>query len=279
MNTIYSSLFYKKNCMKNKIVLTVGLLILAIAGYAQTGISVSPPRLYFEADPGQTQTEQVVVTNVSAKTVLELAVTLADWQYNDLGENMIYQADTLANSCASWVNLNGNSYLSLKPGESKAIDISITAPAGLTSDVPVHTAMLYVTQMNPVDDVDKDGANIKVSVRSGIKLFHRTTTPRERKIDVLILSFEKSDNRILLVFNNEGNVWTDGDISIDLFNKSLGKEIHLENMIFYSMPMDHRKVYIKMPDKLEKGNYTATVLIDYGDENNIEAAELDFVYE
>ena len=50
-------------------------------------------------------------------------------------------------------------------------------------------------------------------------------------------------------------------------------------MIFYSMPMDHRKVYIKMPDKLEKGNYTATVLIDYGDENNLEAAELDFVYE
>ena len=107
--------------MKNKIVLTVGLLILAIAGYAQTGISVSPPRLYFEADPGQTQTEQVVVTNVSAKTVLELAVTLADWQYNDLGENMIYQADTLANSCASWVNLNGNSYLSLKPGESLSL--------------------------------------------------------------------------------------------------------------------------------------------------------------
>ncbi len=270
--------------MKNKTLLIAGFLIVAITGfilpaYAQTGISVSPPRLYFEADPGQTQTEQVIVTNVSTKTVLELAVTLADWQYNDLGENMIYQADTLANSCASWVNLNGNSYISLKPGESKTLDINITAPAGLTSDVPVHTAMLYVTQMNPVDDVDKDGANIKVSVRSGIKLFHRTTAPRERKIEIQNLTFEKDDNRMLLKFDNDGNVWTDGNITIDLFNKSLGKEIHLENVIFYSMPMDHRKLYIKLPDKLEKGNYTATVLIDYGDENNIEAAELDFVYE
>lgn len=270
--------------MKNKIVLAVILSAIIVtglmrAGYAQTGISVSPPRLYFEIDPGQTETEQIVVTNVSVSTVLELAVTLADWQYNELGQNMIYQADTLATSCASWINLNGNSYISLKPGESKSFNISLTAPQGLTPDVPVHTAMLYVTQMNPIDDHDKDGANIKVSVRSGIKLFHRTTIPRERKLEVKNLTFLKNENQMLLEFTNEGNVWTDGDISVDLFNKSLGKEIHLENMVFYSMPMDHRKIYIKMPDKLEKGNYTATVLIDYGDENNIEAAELDFAYE
>lgn len=265
--------------MKNRIVLVLSFWVIVLIGHAQTGISVSPPRLYFEVDPGQTETEQVVVTNVSAKSVLELAVTLADWEYNDLGENMIYSADTLANSCASWINLNGNAYISLKPGESKALDISMTAPVGLTQDVPVHTAMLYVTQMNPIDDVDKDGANIKVSVRSGIKLFHRTTTPRERKIEITNLTFLKSENRILLEFNNQGNVWTDGNISVDLFNKNLGKENHLENIIFYSMPMDHRKMYIEVPTKLDKGNYTATILIDYGDENNIEAAELEFSYE
>ncbi|SHG03891.1 fimbrial biogenesis chaperone [Dysgonomonas macrotermitis] len=250
-----------------------------LTGLAQTGISVSPPRVYFEADPGQTTTEQVVVTNVSAKTVLELAVTLADWQYDEFGQNMIYQADTLSNSCASWVNLNGNSYLSLKPGESKTLDISITAPEGLTADVPVHTAMLYVTQMNPVDDIDEHGANIKVSVRSGIKLFQRTSVLREKKIEIVNLTYNKDVKHMLLMFNNDGNVWTDGNISVDLFNKTTGKETQLENIVFYSMPGDKRNLIIQMPGKLEKGNYTATILIDYGDDNNMEAAELAFAYE
>lgn len=247
--------------------------------FAQIGLSVSPPRLYFESDPGQTSTEQVIITNVSAKATLELAITLADWEYNNYGENMIYQADTLATSCASWVNLNGNSYISLKPGENKTIDINITAPAGLTGDVPVHTAMLYVTQMNPVDYLDENGTNIKANVRSGIKLFHRTTESRHRKIEIKKLNFKKEQNLLELSFNNDGNVWTDGDISVDLLNKHTGKEIHLENIIFYSMPGDRRILNIKLPENLDKGIYVATILIDYGDENNIEAAELDFNYE
>lgn len=64
-----------------------------------------------------------------------------------------------------------DSYFTLAPGERKDIDVTITVPNTLSDKLAAHSAVLYVSQMNPVDDVDSKGANIKVSIRSGIKLF------------------------------------------------------------------------------------------------------------
>lgn len=45
------------------------------------------------------------------------------------------------------------------------------------------------------------------------------------------------------------------------------------------MPNDYRITRIPIPEQIDKGDYMATVLIDYGDEYNLEAAELQFKYE
>lgn len=247
---------------------------------AQTGISVSPPRLYFELNPGQSGTDKLVITNVSQSNTLDLAVSLGDWEYNQMGENMMYPAETLDTSCASWVNVKKeDSYFSLKPGEKKEIEVTVTTPNLLKSTVPVHTSMLYVTQMNPIDDVDSKGANMKVSVRSGIKLFHRTTDPRIKKIEIQNMVFNKQSKKIELYFENNGNVWTDGTIYLDLLNTKTGKKQSLNHMVFYSMPGNKREVIIDLPDDLQPGKYVGTVLIDHGDENSIEVAELSFDYE
>lgn len=263
--------------------LTVIISILALCftskGYAQLGISVSPPRVYYTIDPGQTGVNDIVITNVSDNNTLELSITLGDWMYNEYGENIMYPADSLKNSCAGWVNIMGSSYLSLKPKQSETIKVAITVPPNVSDTITTHTAMLYVTQMNPIDDVNEHGANIKVSVRSGIKLFQRTSAPRHNKIDIRNLSLNKTENAIFLEFKNEGNVWIDGSVGSYLFNKATGKEIALENIMYYTMPNDLRILKIPLPANIEKGNYTATVMIDYGDSNNIEAAELEFTYE
>lgn len=248
--------------------------------FAQTGVSVSPPRLYFESDTGQSSRQKVMVTNVSATHVMDLAVSLGDWQYNDLGENIMYAADSLATSCAGWVSISKNdSYFSLKPGENKEIEVNITVPNTFKGDVPVHTAMLYVTQMNPIDDVDSRGANIKVSVRSGIKLFHRTQAIKNRKLEIENILFDKNSNQIELYFKNTGNIWADGIVYPELLNTQTGKKTIIDHIIFYTMPADNRKMIIALPEVIEKGKYTATILIDYGDENTIEMGELTFTNE
>lgn len=263
-----------------KLLFFLSILVTAIATNAQTGVSVSPPRLYYEADPGQSNTQKVLVTNVSKNNALDLAVSLGDWQYNQKGENMMFPADSLSTSCASWVSIKTeDNYFSLQPGEAKEIDVTLTTPNTLTGETPVHTAMLYVTQMNPVDDVDSQGANIKVSVRSGIKLFHRTLENKNKKIEIQNLLFSKESKNISLHFENQGNIWANGIIYPELLNTGTGKKTNIDRIVFYSMPGDFRETEITLPKNLEPGKYVATILIDYGNDNTIEMAELTFTYE
>ncbi|MBK1897349.1 fimbrial biogenesis chaperone [Chryseobacterium paridis] len=249
-------------------------------GYAQTGVSVSPPRLYFESDLGNSNTQKVTVTNVSAKNSLDLAISLGDWEYDEKGENMTYGANTRPTSCASWVSVKKeDNYFTLAPGEKKDIDITITAPTTLSDHLSAHTAVLYVSQMNPVDDVDSKGAHIKVSIRSGIKLFHKLPVTKSKKIEIQNLAYGKSKNRLDLFFENQGDVWVDGKVYTDLVNMQNGKKTVLDPVIFYTMPGNKREMNIPLSSTLEKGKYTASVMIDYGDSNNLELGELNFTYE
>jgi P pilus assembly chaperone PapD len=248
--------------------------------YAQTGVSVSPPRLYFESGLGNSNTQTVTVTNVSAKNSLDLAVSLGDWEYSEKGENMMAAAGTLPNSCAGWVSVKKeDNYFTLAPGERKDIDVTITVPNSLSDQLLAHTAVLYVSQMNPVDDVDSKGSSIKVSIRSGIKIFHKLPSAKNKKMEISNLTYVKSKSTLELTFSNLGDVWEDGKILTDLVNIQNGKKTSLPSIIFYTMPGNKREVSIPLPAGLEKGKYTASVLIDYGDRDNLELGELNFAYE
>ncbi|RAV30127.1 fimbrial biogenesis chaperone [Sinomicrobium soli] len=267
--------------MKEKIFfqfLLFTLLTSAVTG--QTGISVSPPRLYFESAPGQSKTGSIVITNASSKNRLELAVSLGDWDYDLRGENMMYPADSLSLSCAGWIGIRReDTYFSLEPGEKREIDVSISPPQSVTDSIPVRTAMLYVTQMNPVDDVDEKGGKIKVSVRSGVKLYYRKNVPGERKLEICDMQYDKENRNIHLFFENKGNIWTDGIAYTDLVNTGNGKKETLPHVVFYTLPGYRREMVIPLPEGLSDGKYVASVIMDYGDDNLLEMAELTFTYE
>jgi P pilus assembly chaperone PapD len=248
--------------------------------YAQTGVSVSPPRVYFESGLGNSSTQKVTVTNVSTRNSLDLAVSLGDWEYNEKGENIMAAANTLPASCAGWISVKKeDNYFTLAPGQKKDIEVTLTVPATIPDQLFTHTAVLYVSQMNPVDDVDSKGANIKVSIRSGIKIFHKLPAAKNKRLEIQDLSYGKSKEVLDLSFNNLGDVWADGKISTDLVNTRNGKKTTLENIVFYTMPGNKREVGIPLPAGLEKGKYTASVIIDYGDRDNLELGELNFTYE
>jgi len=65
----------------------------------------------------------------------------------------------------------------------------------------------------------------------------------------------------------------------ELVNTENGNKVSLDQIIFYTMPGNKREVIIPLPATLSKGKYTASVMIDYGDNNNLELAELNFTHE
>lgn len=261
-----------------KVALVFCFLMIQIS--AQTGISVSPPRVYFDTTPGSSSTQKVTVTNVSAKHSLDLAVSLGDWEYDERGENVMHPANTLENSCAQWISINKeDTYFSLAPGERKDINVTLTTPTLEKDKLAAHTALLFVSQMNPVDGTDSKGAKIKVSVKSGIKIFHKKPETTVRKIEIQDLKFDTAKKILNLQFANHSELWTDGKISTDLINTTTGKKISIDPTVFYTLPGDVRKLSIPVNALEEKGSYNLSVLIDYGDDNVLEMAELNFNYE
>ncbi len=261
--------------------LVLGTLSLMIPStlFSQVGISVSPPRVYYTLNPGETGTQKVLVSNVSKEHPLNLSLTFGDWAYDGYGNNLMFPPDSLDNSCASWLSLPGGMYMTLEPGENREIDVTMTVPNMPAPDENVQTAMLFVTQMNPVDGIDAQGAAIRINVRQGIKLYRKGNAPEIKKVEIENLGYDKNTNSLLLLFNNGGNIWLNGRVSASLFNQANGKELNIEAIDFYTMPGDHRSMRIPLRQDLEKGRYTSTVMIDYGDRTTIEAAELQFSYE
>jgi len=255
------------------------LLSVSQALFAQVGLSVSPPRVYYTLNPGETGSQKVLINNVSKEHPLNLSLTFGDWKYDTYGNNLMFPPDSLDNSCAGWLSLPGGTYLTLEPGESREIDLTMTVPVGTDSDANVQTAMLFVTQMNPVDGVDAQGAAIRISVRQGIKIYRKSRDPEVKKVEIENLAYDNETNSLVLTFSNAGNIWINGSVNASLFNQTTGKESNIEAIDFYTMPGDRRIMHIPFQHTLEKGKYTATVMLDYGDDTTIEAAELQFTYE
>ena len=84
----------------------MGLFILLSQPlFSQIGISVSPPRLYYQIKPGQTGAQKVLVSNVSKEHSMSLSLTVGDWKYDEYGNNLMLPPDSLNNSCAAWISI------------------------------------------------------------------------------------------------------------------------------------------------------------------------------
>lgn len=265
----------------------IGLIILIILSAfnplsAQTSLTVGPPRVYFIGGPGESMVQLVDVTNPSKDYSLELAVSYEDWSYSPTGDNQLYPAGKLSNSCAEWLTIS-EPFFALAPGESKQLQLNIKVPDTLSAKSPsVHTTMLFVTQMNPRASAQQEGANIRLAVRSGIKIYHRQSQAAKQDIEINNLVYHKNDSTgafLELEYLVDSNTWTEGNIRIEYLNQETGKLTKTSDVSFYALPGDIRKHYTLIPNDLSKGRYVATVMLMYGEQPDIKIGEIAFNHE
>lgn len=242
---------------------------------AQSGISVSPPRTYFTLNPGESERKKILVTNVSDVNTLELAVSFKDWKYDNYGANLVSEPSTLPTSNANWITILPNNTFTLLPKESKEIEVLMQVPEKINME-SVHTTMMYITQTNPVAGQSKSGENIKISIRTGVKIYQRLNIGRETNVEFTNFVYDKVENRLVLNITNEGNVWSEGTIRNELINQENGEQLKLQDVVFYSLPNDKRIVYIPLPKDLPKGSYIATSTLSFEKDDQLKIAELTF---
>lgn len=268
--------------MKALIFSILCLTVLQTQTFAQAGITVSPGKLYYKIAPGNTGTQKITVSNPNNRE-LQIGISLSDWDYDSLGNNNTYNAGTLKTSCSDWIKVLPGSYFTLQPNEKRDLDIVFTVPPGAETEVPVHTAMLFLTQLNPGDVLAKDGTSIRVSVRMGIKLYHSFTQEEKRGIEIVNFKDVAAVNSqtpdfLELQLNNTGKIWLESKIKWEILNTQTGEKEKLNDQSVYSLPGDSRLVRLQLPANLKKGKYSATAIINYGNKDELKIAELEFMH-
>jgi P pilus assembly chaperone PapD len=246
---------------------------------AQSGISVSPSRLYYNSSASGTKAQKVIISNPNDKP-LQIGVSVSDWAYDSLGNNRIVDAGKLPNSCAAAVKVLEGSFFTLKPHEEKQLTIQFSSAAiKKSSTEPYKTSMLFFTQLNPGSASKTNGAAIKVTVRMGVKIYYTSNPDGKPELEITNLKDRPSDNggkTLHLSMENKGKIWADGQCKWTLLNSGSGEKTTLEETGFYTLPGDKRILKKELPSSLPKGKYTATAILTYGKDKEIKVAELEF---
>ena len=250
--------------------------------WAQAGMTVSPGKLYYKLPSGASATQKIVVSNPNNKE-LEIGVSMNDWNYDTLGNNQTYDAGTLKSSGSAWVQVMPGSYFTLQPNEKRELDIVFTVPSDANTSIPVHTAMLFLTQLNPGDAKAADGTSIKVSVRMGVKIYHAFSQVEEKDIevvnftDILPAKDDKTTGGFLeLNLQNTGKMWLEGKVKWEILNTQTGDRTKLDDQDIFSLPGDKRIIRQALPPNIKNGKYTATAIINYGNKDELKLVELEF---
>lgn len=261
--------------------LIIGFCLFSNGIFAQAGMTISPGKLYFKLSSGASSTQKIIVSNPNNKD-LQVGASISDWNYDSLGNNQTYDEGTLKNSCADWIQILPATFFTLKPGEQKEITVLFNVPATAKTDLPVHTAMIFFTQLNPGDSRSQTGIPIKVSIRMGVKLYHSFSQIEERSIEILNF-IDKIDAQhkdlpgyLELEIENNGKIWLESKIKWELLNTQTGEKQKLTDIDSYSLPGDKRIIKQLLPANLKKGKYSVSCIINYGNKDELKVVELEF---
>ncbi|CAM4123240.1 hypothetical protein SAMN06265348_103223 [Pedobacter westerhofensis] len=263
------------------VILTLSLVLSIASTSKGQGFSISPSRIFFTGNPGETIMQSVIFSNTSSNT-LSFISRLQDWVRDSKGNKVYSEINTHPASNAKWISLSENNIV-LLPGEKKQIIISLHIPAD--ADKLTHS-MLFFTQVKEQnrEQAKKVAIGVTVLMEVGIQIYYtpRGLNPGEMEI----LAFEdrgiynngqKMARRIELQIHNKGAVNKDAFVRLELTNKETGEEIKIEPQTIAMLPEATQWVTIDLPPNL-KGKFLAVAMLDAGSTYDLKIAEKEIIY-
>jgi len=247
------------------------------------GISISPSRIFFTGDPGQTVSQTITFSNTS-NTELYFVANLKDWDRDSVGVKKYYSEGQKPQSNAAWLTLSENT-VRLAAGETKSVNLSMTIPKNPASRQLTNT-MLFFTQVKEQKAALQNGLHMNVLIEVGIQIYH--TPSGLNPGDLEFLAFEDRHvtpnktglpvRRMDIHVKNTGQINKDAYVRFELTNTETGEEIPVKTVAIAMLPHSDQWVQIDLPEKLVAGNYLAVAILDAGNQYDLKIAEKEITY-
>ncbi len=252
--------------------------IFTITSVAAQGVSMSPTRLFFTGNPGETVTETVLLNNSSVKDYT-LSISYKDWERDENGNKVYFEPGTLEKSNASWISTFENT-LSIPPESTTEVLVTMQIPEE-ASDATVTNSMMFFTQLPRQSDKAsfQSGIGIITLFEFGLHIYYTPPANTVKSLEITnmeeVLDEETQNRNVAVSIRNDGNVVNDATVEFELTNTDTGAEIKLEPKPISMMPEAGQVVRFTLPENLS-GNYLGVAIIKMGDTNDMRVGEKTF---
>ena len=263
--------------------LVAALIVLAtfadVKSAAAQQISVSPARILFRGEPGQTVSQTVLISN-SGDTNFEFITSIRDWKRDSLGNKLYQPSGTLPHSNANQLRLDETNFI-VGPHQKKTVTVYLDIPKN-QQDTIATNSMLFFTQTNPSERkaAGNGGIGIKIGYEFGIQVFYNPAAAQkgELEFDSFAYTAKAGDQQALLTigYHNSGTINKTGQLRVELTKRKTGEEIKLKGLPVAIMPLGHQYIRVTLPDNLPKGAYLAMGILDTGSGYRLKIAEKNF---
>ena len=266
--------------MCSKLVLFLSLF-LAVTSVAAQGVSLSPSRLFFTGNPGETVTETVTINNSSTTKDYVLSINIKDWKREEDGTKVYFKADTLKTSNASWLSTFENT-VSIPAGTTQKVAVVMQIPKDASTNA-ITNSMLFFTQLPMKEDKANasKGLGIITLFEFGIHVYYTPPSNTITSLEITNieeLTDEESGNKnVAISVTNDGNVINDATVAFELTNTETGEEIKIAPKSISMLPQTDQVVQFELPQGLS-GNYLGVTIIKMAGSNDLRVGEKSFSF-
>lgn len=239
-------------------------------------ISTSPTRINYKVTPGSSGRSRITVANNSVDKQ-GFQVTFGDFSASINGKSQFSKEGTQDRSCSGWLTATP-SVFELEPGETQDIQVLMDVPAD-SSALIARWAVAYVQLRAPENDGQGSGEGLKVQVnqsyRFGVYLFQTPPSATDSKGEISGLNYE--DDSFTIKMKNAGETFLRCNSYIELTSLSTGETKRITTRGFTMLPALNRNTVFKIPTDMPPGRYSVLAVMDYGNRDEVEAAEMEIL--
>ncbi len=251
------------------------------SAFKDMGVSVSPSSIYLNIKPGSTATKEIKVQN-DTKKAHKFNVGFNDFEMNTKGKPVSPQAPNCKYCLSKYISA-APSFFELKPGEEVKIKLVVSIP----DSSHLYKAMWTIVTIDQVVDrppldleprPNRLGMGILPSIGFGVYVYQNPPNVKINKVNIERFQFVEKDGKkyFELKVKNSGDGISYCNSYISLTNLNTGEQKKVNVKRFTILPEFIRDFKIDLPNDLLLGKYTAVGVVDFGDANEIIAAQADF---
>jgi len=250
------------------------------------GVAVSPSTLRFNTKPGSQQKKTVKVSNNSKRKV-RFQISFQDMTLDKTQKKEIPAPKGFKYALSKYLTVSPT-YVELDPGAFKVIDVICNLPANDSTAVAMWTTLI-VDEVRDRDKIEVPNPNkntiglgIYAGIGFGINIYQNPPNVAVNSVEIMALKIDKASpqnkntHSLVMQAKNTGDGIGYCLYYIELTNLVTGRQTKLKVRQFGILPGYTKDIRFELPKELEKGKYSALAVLDFGDKDVLETAEIEF---